>query len=298
MITNGLMPHDDGLAKYAATLFENSRSCVTRTSSRFSRASSSSCGLRRPFPRKRLDRIASDFLLPAPQQIGRDTRSRATRAVGRPLSVTSFTASLLNSRVNDCRICPMLTTSWVSRPHPFRGVHHFRGRSRRVGFECEAPRCAIVRVGRGFTMTQYPTIVSTKRGVQPVSGSKDARSARTLSSGHTTALQVLKASAHRCHTPKQFHELLDSVQAFIPYQKLSAVWGYDAHPTLRYVFNYGFPMGFTLVLLDGRVVDESSVSGMASEKTSSHGVRGRGAPPWRNLTLSSSSTTNRPGCKC
>jgi len=73
MITNGLMPHDDGLAKYAATLFENSRSCVTRTSSRFSRASSSSCGLRRPFPRKRLDRIASDFLLPAPQQIGRDT---------------------------------------------------------------------------------------------------------------------------------------------------------------------------------------------------------------------------------
>jgi hypothetical protein len=145
-------------------------------------------------------------------------------------------------------------------------------------------------------MTQYPTIVSTKRGVQPDFGSKDARSARTLSSGHTTALQVLKASAHRCHTPKQFRELLDSVQAFIPYQKLSAVWGYDAHPTLRYVFNYGFPMGFTLVLLDGRVVDESSVSGMASEKTSSHGVRGRGAPPRRNLTLSSSSTTNRPGC--
>ena len=147
-------------------------------------------------------------------------------------------------------------------------------------------------------MTQYPTIVSTKRGVQPDFGSKDARSARTLSSGHTTALQVLKASADRCHTPKQFRELLDSVQAFIPYQKLSAVWGYDAHPTLRYVFNYGFPMGFTLVLLDGRVVDESSVSGMASEKTSSHGVRGRGAPPRRNLTLSSSSTTNRPGCKC
>ena len=162
MITTGLIPHDDGLAKYAATLFKNSRSCVTRTGSRFSRASSSSCGLRRAFPRKRLDRIG--------------------------------------------------------------------------------------------------------------------RSARTLSSGHTTALQVLKASAHRCHTPKQFRELLDSVQAFIPYQKLSAVWGYDAHPTLRYVFNYGFPMGFTLVLLDGRVVDESSVSGMASEKTSSHGVRGRGAP--------------------
>lgn len=168
MITTGLIPHDDGLAKYAATLFKNSRSCVTRTSSRFSRASSSSCGLRRAFPRKRLDRIG--------------------------------------------------------------------------------------------------------------------RSARTLSSEHTTALQVLKAFADRCHTPKQFRELLDSVQAFIPYQKLSAVWGYHAHPTLRYVFNYGFPMEFTLVLLDGRVVDESSVSGMASEKRSSHGVRGRGAPPRRNLT--------------
>ena len=38
-----------------------------------------------------------------------------------------LTASRLNSGVNARLVRPMLTTSWVSMPHPFQGVHYFRG---------------------------------------------------------------------------------------------------------------------------------------------------------------------------
>jgi len=47
MGTNRPAPHGDGLAKYAATLFKKSRSCVTRARSRFSRTSSSCRAARR-----------------------------------------------------------------------------------------------------------------------------------------------------------------------------------------------------------------------------------------------------------
>jgi hypothetical protein len=38
-------------------------------------------------------------------------------------------ASRLNSGVNARLVLPMLSTSWVSMPHPFRGVHYFGGGS-------------------------------------------------------------------------------------------------------------------------------------------------------------------------
>ena len=46
-------------------------------------------------------------------------RSRATWAVGCLPTVTSFKATCLNFGVKTRRDCPMLTTSWVSRPHLF-----------------------------------------------------------------------------------------------------------------------------------------------------------------------------------
>ena len=83
------------------------------------------------------------------------------------------------------------------------------------------------------------SVSSAKRRVP--SGSKVARSRLISSSDRAASLQELKASASRCHTPKQFRELLQRLRAFIPYQKFSGSWGYPSRTTIRFIFNQGFP---------------------------------------------------------
>jgi DNA-binding CsgD family transcriptional regulator len=62
-----------------------------------------------------------------------------------------------------------------------------------------------------------------------------------LSSDRAASLQELKTEAGRCHTPKQFRELLKHLQAFIPYSKFAGSWGYPSSTTIRFIFNHGFP---------------------------------------------------------
>jgi DNA-binding NarL/FixJ family response regulator len=59
-----------------------------------------------------------------------------------------------------------------------------------------------------------------------------------------TLLQDLTAKAHRCHTHKQFHELLNTLQTLIPFQRLICAWGYRSRDTIRFIFNHGFPIPF------------------------------------------------------
>ena len=59
-----------------------------------------------------------------------------------------------------------------------------------------------------------------------------------------TSLQELKAAARRCQTPKQFRELLEHLQAFIPYQKFIGLWGYPSRTTICYIVNQGFPTDY------------------------------------------------------
>ena len=81
-------------------------------------------------------------------------------------------------------------------------------------------------------------VSSVKRRIR--SGSNTARSGRTSSCD--SALQELKAEALRCHTPKQFRELLERLRAFIPYKKFAGSWGYPSRMTIRFVFNHGVPL--------------------------------------------------------
>ena len=83
-----------------------------------------------------------------------------------------------------------------------------------------------------------PPLSNAKRRVQ---ASKVVRRGSLLSSGHAVSLQALKAEARRCHTPKQFRELLERLRAFIPYEKFAGTWGYPSRMTIRYIFNEGFP---------------------------------------------------------
>ena len=61
------------------------------------------------------------------------------------------------------------------------------------------------------------------------------------SSDRAASFQELKTEARRCQTPKQFRELLKHLQAFIPFQKFSGLWGYPSRTTIRFIFNQGFP---------------------------------------------------------
>jgi DNA-binding NarL/FixJ family response regulator len=80
-------------------------------------------------------------------------------------------------------------------------------------------------------------ISNAKRGDQ--SDSKSAKPPR--SSVRAASLQELKTEARRCHTPKQFRELLEHLRAFIPFQKFIGLWGYPSRTTIRFIFNQGFP---------------------------------------------------------
>lgn len=59
------------------------------------------------------------------------------------------------------------------------------------------------------------------------------------------SLQELKASALKCRTPKQFRELLNKLQALIPYRNLFCGWGYTSEETdIGFMFNHGYPVEF------------------------------------------------------
>ncbi len=81
------------------------------------------------------------------------------------------------------------------------------------------------------------SVSSAKRGVR----SKLARKGLIPSSHQAASLLELKAAASRCRTPKQFRELLASLQAFIPYEKFAGSWGYPSRTSIRFIFNQGFP---------------------------------------------------------
>ena len=82
------------------------------------------------------------------------------------------------------------------------------------------------------------SVPSAKRRVP--SGPRIARSGRIPSSDRAISLQELKTEARRCHTPKQFRELLEHLRAFIPFQKFIGLWGYPSRTTIRFIFNQGF----------------------------------------------------------
>jgi len=90
----------------------------------------------------------------------------------------------------------------------------------------------------------FSRVSKAKREAQPISRSKDDRMGRVLSSQDAASVQELKASALRCHTPKQFRTLLTSLQTVLPYQNLACGWGYPASSTIGFFYNHSYPREF------------------------------------------------------
>jgi DNA-binding CsgD family transcriptional regulator len=55
------------------------------------------------------------------------------------------------------------------------------------------------------------------------------------------SLEDLKAEAVRCHTPRQFSELLENLRTVIPYEKFAGIWGHPAE-TIRFMFYQDIPI--------------------------------------------------------
>lgn len=83
-----------------------------------------------------------------------------------------------------------------------------------------------------------------KRGVRPVSRSKDGRKGLVPSSPHAASLHELKVSAIRCRTPKQFRALCTELQTVIPYKNLVCTWGNPSRGAVGFIFNHSFPVPF------------------------------------------------------
>jgi DNA-binding CsgD family transcriptional regulator len=83
------------------------------------------------------------------------------------------------------------------------------------------------------------SVSSGKRRI--LSGSKVARSGLIPSSNRAASFQKWKATAPRCRTRRQFREFLDRLQAFLPFQNLVCVWGYQSRETIGFIFNHSFP---------------------------------------------------------
>ena len=120
-------------------------------------------------------------------------------------------------------------------------------------------------------------ISNAKRGAQ--SDSKSAKLPQSsVRAASAASLQELKIKARRCHTPKQFRELLEHLRAFIPFQKFSACGAIPrARPSALSLIR-AFPVTDSLASHDRRVMDQSSVSRMASDKANNPVVRCREAP--------------------
>src|SRR6185437_4738638 len=115
--------HSDSLAKKAVAFFKMSRSIWSRLFSARRRRSSSSRVGRLPLPGKAWLPSASKAFFHLRSRLSAMPRSRAASAKLRPCSVTSLTASILNSRVKIRRgslIKDLLTKSL----HSFLSAHH------------------------------------------------------------------------------------------------------------------------------------------------------------------------------
>ena len=55
------------------------------------------------------------------------------------------------------------------------------------------------------------------------------------------SLEDLKAEAVRCHTPKQFGELLENLRSVIPYEKFAGIWGHPAEK-IRFMIYQDIPI--------------------------------------------------------
>ena len=75
------------------------------------------------------------------------------------------------------------------------------------------------------------------------SAQSDAKVPRTQQC-RVTSLAELRICASRCHTPKQFRELLDNLRTLLPFQHLLCVWGYPSRETIGFIFNHSFPVEF------------------------------------------------------
>ena len=53
-----------------------------------------------------------------------------------------------------------------------------------------------------------------------------------------------KTSANRCHTPKQFRDLLNRLQDVLPYRRLTCAWGYLPHCEIGFIFTPSGPTDF------------------------------------------------------
>jgi DNA-binding NarL/FixJ family response regulator len=93
-------------------------------------------------------------------------------------------------------------------------------------------------------MDTNPVVAVSRVRHRVHSASKVTRRRLIPSADHAASLQDLKAKARRCHTPRQFHELLNTLQPLIPFQRLICVWGYPSRETIRFIFNHSFPIQF------------------------------------------------------
>src|SRR5258706_6180035 len=149
MNSNAGVLHDRSFAKYAAAFFRKSRSCSRRSTSRRKRRSSSSWPLALPAPMKTFFRARGK-----PATCRFQLRSMSARIPSRPAtaltdswpSLTSRTASNLNSRVNRRRFPPMNTSFPNSIVRAYLSVHETGERAQRSHREpqrgsANAPRC-------------------------------------------------------------------------------------------------------------------------------------------------------------
>lgn len=92
--------------------------------------------------------------------------------------------------------------------------------------------------------SSFSPVSVAKRGVRPVSRSKDGRKGLIPSSPHAASLHELKMSAIRCRTPKKFRALCTALQTVLPYKNLICAWGDPSRATIGFIFNHSFPVAF------------------------------------------------------
>lgn len=85
--------------------------------------------------------------------------------------------------------------------------------------------------------------VGTRAKTRLPSQSKEGRAELFPLSDQTASLDELKAEARRCHTPKQFGELLKRLRTLIPYDSFAGTWGHPMR-TIRFMLYQGVPTDF------------------------------------------------------
>src|SRR5262245_45152766 len=67
------------------------------------------------------------------------------------------------------------------------------------------------------------------------SASQVTRGRRLSVAVPAASLQHLTAKARQCRTPKQFHDLLNTLQPILPFQRLICAWGYSSRESIRFI---------------------------------------------------------------